>query len=290
MTGNFAFCGIDMALWDLCGKIAGVPIYQMLGGAMREEVDYFCYLQWQPEDVAERDLDEQCREGVAMDYRVFYIKVGIDTPREEGLLSVVRERIGPTRKLRIDVNQAWSLPEARDILPRWHERFRLDFVEAPVAIEPLDIMLDLKRRVSVPLCANEGLWRETDVLRIIEERAADYLCFNSNWVGSLLRFHTLARLAGIHGLWVCKHSHPELGIAASAGQHLMLAAPKVAEGSQHHARMLSDDVVSHPIPIAVGPRWGRIEGPGLGVEVDEKRLLSYHQSYLRKIGRQEIVG
>ncbi len=44
MTGNFAFAGIDQALWDLCGKACGQPLYRMFGGALREEVDYFCYL------------------------------------------------------------------------------------------------------------------------------------------------------------------------------------------------------------------------------------------------------
>ena len=281
MTGNFAFSGVDMALWDLCGKSAGVPIYQMLGGALREEVDYFYYLQWGANERAEQTLQEQCREGVEQGYQVFYIKVGIDVAREEQLLNVVRLRIGMDRKLRIDVNQAWTLPEALEILPRWHRQFQLDFVEAPVPIEPLEIMLDLKRHIAVPLCANEGLWRQTDVLRIIQERAADYLCFNTYWVGSILRFQTLARLAGLHGLPVCKHSHAELGIAAAAGQHLMLAAPLITNGSQHHTRMLADDVLAHPLPIATQPRWGRIEAPGLGVEIDEARVAKYHEAYVQ---------
>ena len=53
MTGNFAFAGIDMALWDLCGKECGQPLYRMFGGAMRETVDYFYYLEWgTPADIA----------------------------------------------------------------------------------------------------------------------------------------------------------------------------------------------------------------------------------------------
>ncbi len=281
MTGNFAFSGIDMALWDLCGKAANIPLYQMLGGAMRAEVDYFYFLQWKDDSSAETAIEEQCRKAVELDYEVFYIKVGINREHEESILEVIRKTIGPNRKLRIDANEAWSLPEALEILPRWHERFRLDFAEAPVAHEPLGLFLDLRQRTSVPLCANEGLWREADVLRVIEARAADYLCFNIYWVGSIMRFHTLARLAALKGICVCKHSHAELGIAAAAGQHLMLAAPYIAEGSQHHGTMLLDDIVTPALPITTGPRWGRIEGPGLGVEVDESRLRKYHNAYLK---------
>lgn len=279
MTGNFAFSGIDMALWDLCGKSVGQPVYRLLGGAMREEVDYFAYLLWELDDSAEADVREQCEEHVERGYRVFYLKVGVDSEVEEGLLGVVRETIGPAGRIRIDANEAWSVPEAARILNRWHSRYELDFVEAPVAIEPPDAMLDLKSRVQVPLCANEGLGRQSDVLAIIERRVADYLCFHVPWVGSIRRFHTLAHLAALRGLQVCKHSHPELGVSAAAGQQLLLAAPSATVGNQQHATMLVDDVVAEPLPTASGPTWKIDSAPGLGIEVDEEKVALYHRAY-----------
>ena len=138
---------------------------------MRETVDYFYYLSWgSPEAVA-----EQCRDGVARGYRVFYLKVGVDARAEEAMLAAVRQAIGPARKIRIDANQAWSVPEAARLLGDWHARFGIDFVEAPVPIDPVELMLDLKRRVPVPLCVNEGLWRAADAYRIIDSRCGDYL-------------------------------------------------------------------------------------------------------------------
>ena len=276
MTGNFAFAGIDMALWDLCAKACGQPLYRLLGGAVRETVDYFYYLSWG----TEAELAEQCRDGVERGYTVFYLKVGVDAAAEEAMLAAVRRAIGPARKIRIDANQAWTVPEAARLLADWHQKFRIDFVEAPVSIDPVELMADLKRRVPVPLCVNEGLWRAADAYRIIDSRCGDYLCFSAYWVGTLRRFQSLCHAAEAKGWQVCKHTHGELGLAAAAGQHLMLALPNACDGHQQTAQLMADDILAAPLPIATGPTWGRIDAPGLGVEVDEAKLARYHQDFL----------
>lgn len=276
MTGNFAYAGIDMALWDLCGKECGQPLYRMFGGAMREEVNYFYYMVWGDE----ASIEAQGRDGVARGYTVFYLKVGIDIQAETAMLDALRRTIGPERKIRIDVNQAWTMPQAVRHLTAWHAAFDLDFVEAPVPIDPIENFLELKGRVSAPLCVNEGLWRTADAYRIIKSRCADYLCFSSYWVGSLTQFHALVQVAHLEGWLVCKHTHGELGLAAAAGQHMMLAAPNACDGHQQTAQNMTDDILTEPIPITEGPDWGRIEGPGLGVTVDEDKLMIYHEAYL----------
>lgn len=280
MTGNFAFAGIDMALWDLCGKAVGQPLYRLFGGAQRETVDYFYYLsQGLPDDVA-----AQCRDGVAKGYECYYLKVGVNAAAEEEMLEAVRATIGPSARIRIDANEAWSVPEAVRLLTRWNERLGIDFAEAPVPAIPHRLMLDLRQRVPVALCANEGLGRQADVIAMIESHAADVLCFSSYWVGSLRRFHTLSHLASLHGQRVVKHTHGEFGIAAAAGQHMMLALPNVDVGVQQTAQMMEDDVLVGRLPIADGPRWGLIDRPGLGVEVDEDKLRRYVEAY-RKDGQ-----
>jgi L-alanine-DL-glutamate epimerase-like enolase superfamily enzyme len=280
MTGNFAYGGIDMALWDLCGKAAGQPLYKLFGGAVREDCDYFYYTHW---GTAE-EMHAQGRDGVRRGYTVYYLKVGPDPKAETGMLEALRDAVGPEGKLRIDVNMAWTIPQAAAILNDWHKRFTLDFVEAPVPIDPIENMLELKARIEAPLCVNEGLWREADAYRIIKSRCGDYLCFSSYWVGSLRQFMTLVHVAEMEGWQVCKHTHGELGLTAAAGQHMMLAAPNACMGHQQTAQVMADDILTETIPIAEGARWGRIDGPGLGVEVDEDKLMRYHREY-RKHGQ-----
>ena len=277
MTGNLAFAGIDMALWDLCGKECGQPLYRLYGGALRDEVDYFYYLRWgTPEEMA-----AQGRDGVERGYSVYYLKVGVDATAEAAMLEALRSTVGPQAKIRLDPNQSWSMPQARKTLEDWHARFDIDFVEAPVSIDPIENMSDLRGPGLPSLCVNEGLWREADAARIIKSRCCDYLCFSSDWVGSLRRFHTLCQLAHLEGQLVCKHTHGELGLTAAAGQHMMLCVPNACDGHQQTAQFMVDDILTERIPIADGPKWGRIEAPGLGVEVDEAKLATYHEAYLR---------
>jgi L-alanine-DL-glutamate epimerase-like enolase superfamily enzyme len=101
------------------------------------------------------------------------------------------------------------------------------------------------------------------------------------WVGSIRRFMMLCHLAHAHGIQVCKHTHGEFGLAAAAGQHLMLAAPNACLGHQQTAQMMADDILAERLPIADGPTWGRIEAPGLGVTVDEGKVAEYHARYVK---------
>lgn len=277
MTRNLAYSGIDMALWDVCGKACGQPLYRLFGGALRDAVDYFYYVHWDDLD----GIAAQARDGVERGYTVFYIKAGVDAGREAAMLDALRAAIGPDRKIRIDCNMAWSVPQAVRLINDWHRRFDIDFVEAPVGIDPPARMLEVKRRVATSLCVNEGLWREADVLRVIESRCADYLCFSSYWVGSLRSFHTLVHYAHLEGLIVCKHTPGELGLMAAAGQHMMLAAPGDCDGHQQTAQLMADDVLVERVPIADGPRWGRIDAPGLGVTVNKEKVAELNEAYRR---------
>jgi len=274
MTGNFAFSGIDMALWDLCGQDCKQPLYNLFGGLRRQSVDYFCYLSiGEPADVA-----AQCRAGVERGYTVFYVKVGIDFPAELEMVETIRKSIGPGCKIRVDANGRWSVNEALRNLAEL-DRFRIDFAEQPVASEPVRSMAELRARTPVALCSNEGLGRVSDVWEVIRSRAADVLCFSSTWVGSLAQFARLSHAAHLEGIKVCKHTHGELGIAAAAHQHVLLTLPNIVDGHQQTASIMADDVLATPLPIAEGPSWGIPAGVGLGVRVDEAKVRKFHEHY-----------
>ena len=82
---------------------------------------------------------------------------------------------------------------------------------------------------------------------------------------------------------ICKHTHGELGLTAAIGQHLMLTIPNACQGHQQTAQNMVDDILTEPIPISNGPIWKKIEKSGLGVDVDEEKVLFYNKKFLDAI-------
>jgi L-Ala-D/L-Glu epimerase len=273
-TASFAYAGIDMALWDICGKACGQPLYNLFGGRVRDGANYFYYLA----HASREELVQQCREGMNSGFHVFYLKVGLDIEAELDMVRYVRETVGDRAKIRLDANGAWKVNEAVRNLARLDE-YRIDFIEQPVAPDPVTNMQEVRARTPVGMCANEGMWTAEEAYRQITRRTADVYCFSSYWVGSLSQFQRLGQVAHLEGLQVVKHTHGELGIAAAAAHHLLLTLPNIVDGNQQTAHMMQDDVLKEPLPIASAPDWGIPRGMGLCIEVDEEKVGRYHQLY-----------
>ena len=273
-TGNFAWAGIDMALWDVCGRACGQPLWRLLGGLQQREATYFYYLA----RGSQESLGEQVEEGLKAGFDVFYLKVGLGDDEDVEMVATVRGLLGAGPLLRIDANGSWTIPQAIRNLRALSE-YEIDFVEQPVRDHPVGQLSELRARIDTAVCANEGLWSEADVYARVRAREADVYCFSPYWVGSIGSFHRLSWLMHLEGLQVCKHTHGELGLAAAASHHVLLTLPNGVEGHQQTAHLMEYDVLTEPIPIASGPSWGAIDGPGLGMEVDDDRVAEAAARY-----------
>jgi L-alanine-DL-glutamate epimerase-like enolase superfamily enzyme len=273
-TGNFAWAGIDMALWDLCGRSCDQPLWRLLGGLQEPEPTYFYYLARGSREA----LADQVADGVRHGFDVFYLKVGLQDEEDLAMVAATREALGAGPLLRVDANGSWTPPQAVRML-RALEEFEIDFVEQPVRDHPIELLAELRNRTGITICANEGLWSTAEAYARIRARQADVFCFSQYWVGSILGFRRLAWLAESEGLQVCKHTHGELGLAAAAAHHVVLTLPNGVAGHQQTAYMLEHDILTEPLPIASGPRWGAIDSPGLGVDVDEDAVADAAARY-----------
>jgi glucarate dehydratase len=266
-TGNYAWAGIDMALWDICGKSSNLPVYQLLGGKVRESVNYFYYLT----HGSLEEIKEQCLDGVSKGFTVFYLKTGLDFKHEYEMVHKIREVIGPDKKIRIDSNGAWNSKDAPHFLEEL-DNFSIDFAEQPVREHPMSLMQNLRSKVKVPLAANEGLGSESDANRLIINEVADVYTFSPYWVGSLKKFQSVSYVADMMGAQVCRHTHGELGIAATAFHHVSMTIPNLVEGNQQTAAHMPGDILISKLPIVEAANWGIPDGVGLGIEIDENKF------------------
>src|SRR6266849_6473219 len=107
-TACFSYPGIDMALWDICGKSCGQPLYNLFGGRVRESANYFYYLSWGTNE----HIQAQCEDGLSKRFHVFYMKVGVNIEAELEMVRTIRVTIGPQAKIRLDANAAWNVNQA----------------------------------------------------------------------------------------------------------------------------------------------------------------------------------
>ena len=246
-TGNFAWAGVDMALWDICGHACNEPLWRLLGGLQEKEATYFYYLSRGDREA----LEAQVSDGLAAGFEVFYLKVGLDDADDADAVSAVRTALGPQPRLRLDANGSWTVPQALRNL-RTLAAHDIDFVEQPVRDHPVGQLGEIQARAETAVCSNEGLWSEAGV-RAHPSARRRRLRLSPYWVGSIGGFQRLSWLAHYEGLQICKHTHGELGLAAAASHHVVLTLPNGVEGHQQTAYLMEHDILAEPIPISTGP-------------------------------------
>lgn len=281
---NFVLAGLEMALWDILGKAAGWPVYRLLGGAVREEVDYFGFVQG---DTAE-ELVEDAHDLAAAGHAVIYLKVGRGEAADLRNTAAVRQAIGG-RRLRLDPNCAWSVPEAIHMIGKLRE-FEPEWVEQPTPLMSIAAMRQVKEAVGVPIAADQAVFTPADVYEICRQRAADVIVLSPHEAGGLLAFGKAAAIAEAAGVPVCLHGQGVSGITDTAQHHLGLRTANLTEGNQIMHQLLVEDLVSAPDLTLTQGKLGRLDGPGLGIELDRDAVHRAAELYRRGSPRLKEVG
>lgn len=272
---DFVLAGVEMALWDAIGKAAGQPVYRLLGGAVRDEVDYFGFVQG---DTTE-ELVEDARDLAAAGYGVIYLKVGRGDAADLANTAAVREAIGG-RRLRLDPNCAWSVPHAIRMIHKL-EPFDIDWVEQPTTLLSIAAMRQVREAVSVPIAADQAVFTPADVYDFCRQRAADAIVLSPHEAGGLLAFGKAAAIAEAAGVPVCLHGQGVSGITDCAQHHLGLSTPNLTDGNQIMHQLLVEDLVSSPDLTPQQGKLGLVDAPGLGAELDSDAVARAAERYER---------
>jgi len=271
--------GVEMALWDLLGKAAGWPVHRLLGGAVRDEVDYFGFVQGDSTE----ELAEDARELAAAGYAVIYMKVGRGEEADLCNTAAVREAIGG-RRLRLDPNCAWSVAEAIHMIGRLRE-FEPEWIEQPTPLESVAALRQVRESVDVPIAADQAVFTPADVYEICRQRAADVIVLSPQEAGGLLAFGKAAAIAEAAGVPLCLHGQGVSGITDAAQHHLGLRTANLTDGNQIMHQLLVEDLVTAPDLTPVRGRIGAWEAPGLGVELDRDAVARAAALHERWAGR-----
>jgi muconate cycloisomerase len=272
VQGNpFARAAVEMALWDLAGRALGVPVHRLLGGRVRDRVP----LSWSLA-VADPEAElEEAQAKVALGHRIFKIKTAAGSLADDVLrVRHLREALGPGVSLRVDANQGWDRPTALQAV-RALEPYGLDFIEQPVPRWDLEGLAMIAQRSAVPIMADEACFTPHDALALARLGSISILSLKLTKSGGLLGSLAIARIAEAAGMGCYVGCMIETSLGTAAYLQLALAAAPVTWGCELFGPLLlAADVTRQPVQYADGCILS-LDGPGLGVEVDEAALARW---------------
>lgn len=271
MFGNGgALAAIDIALLDLVGRIRNVPVAELLGGPVRRAVDPLWLVggTGSPEQIVESAL--ALRE---QGFRSFKLKVGVADLRDEiRTVRLLRAGLGDDCMIGADANMGWDVSTAIRFA-RAAAEFRLAFLEQPVAAGDLPRMTAVGAGSPVPIGIDESLHGTHDVLAHAQAGAIGGVSLKTIKLGGVSPLVALATTCEALGLSVNLAMMMESSLASAAMVHAACTIPQIAWGLSLGHLWLAEDPVVTPITCSDGVVRCP-EGPGLGVEVDERRLAA----------------
>jgi L-alanine-DL-glutamate epimerase-like enolase superfamily enzyme len=277
----YAKAAIDVAVHDAIGKIYGVPVYQLLGGKVRDGTALAHSIGIMDAAAAAHEAAEVIAEGIT----TIKVKIGVEAERDIKVVAAVRQAIGNAGKIRVDANQGYrTWREAVRVIAAMEE-YDLVYVEQPV--EGLRAMAEVSARINVPVMADESAWTAEDVLEIVRLNAAQMLSVYYTKPGGLAHAKRLLAVAGAASLPCDINGSAEMGIGVAADLHLAVSSPeivlpgtipvtstaeKVVTKVAGHKYL--DDLIKTPFRFEKGLLYVPDE-PGLGIEVDEAKIAKY---------------
>ena len=258
----YALSGVDIALWDILGKVAGLPIHKLLGGGAAPKIRAYASLLKYNDT---RAVIHYCEEALGRGFTDIKLH---ETGYEEISAGARVARKNGAGPVMVDVNAPWTLQEAIANMEPLHD-LGLKWVEEPVW-PPEDFgALAIARQTGVPVATGETLSTPTDFSRLIESRAADYIQPSVTKIGGISATRDVYAMANQASVAVVPHS-AYFGPGLVATAHLSAALSRAP-----FIERLYVDLADDPFGDWYVPKDGYLtvpQGPGLGVEPDEKLL------------------
>lgn len=280
----------EVASYDALGRELGMPVHALLGGKVRESVEYSAYLfyRWaeHPEPDEPRDdwgaaLDPagivaQARR-MADDYGFssFKLKGGVYEPAQEvAAVKALREAF-PGHPLRLDPNGAWSVATSLEVAARLEGI--AEYLEDPTT--GTANMAEVARGTSLPLATNMCVTAFDEIPEAFRLDAVQVVLSDHHYWGGLRATQDLAGICRTYGVGVSMHSNTHLGISLAAMTQVASTVPGLRYACDTHRPWQTEDVITEPHKFSSGAVRVSDE-PGLGVELDRASLATLHERWL----------
>jgi L-Ala-D/L-Glu epimerase len=263
----FAKSAIEMACWDIQGKAAGKPVYELLGGAVRPLTIRSRFSMGAYELPRAR---KRAQELVEAGFTTIKVKVGGKAEDDIARVRAVREVIGPDLSLTIDANCGWDADTAIHCVNALAD-CRIALNEQPTPDGDYGGMARVRRETKPPVMADDMVFNLSHARELVRNECCDLISLYPGKNGGIRKSKEIAEYAADHGVKCSIGSNLEWDIATAAMMHLVVATPNI-QVEQFPGDVLGPDyhefsIVKEPIAIQ-GPLTTITHRPGLGVEVD----------------------
>lgn len=280
------FAPVEVACWDIVGKVLDRPIYELLGGwtapsttERRLDTEYdieqrvdvaYCVGILSPEE-------SRAHAANALDagYQVLKTKAGRDWREDVDRILAMHEETDGELDFRLDPNQGWRFDEAVRVGAKLADAgVYLQYMEQPIRIDAHENLAKLRERVPQPVAPNEDTYVTHNMQSLIASGAADAAVVDLTPAGGITGVRQLAAIAEDAGVGLAHHCAFDLGIRTAAILHTVSGIPGFSLPSDTVYYAWEDDVIADPFEVEDGS-IAVPQGPGLGIDVDPAKLKQY---------------
>jgi galactonate dehydratase len=281
-----AISGIDIALWDIRGKVLGMPIYDLLGGPVRDDVPLYCHpdqSQFTSREGIEREIGAIMASGhTAFKFDPFphlerqgtandgYLDGKMSKEGERiaaELTATIREVAGPEAEVLIDAHGRFDVPTAIRLCQSLEDAGDIDWFEEPVPVESYHALRQVRDKVNARICVGERLHTRWEFVPIFENELADYVMPDVTWTGGISELKKIATMAEAYYIPVAPHdaSGP---INVVAGAQVMITVPNFYRVETSRWDLSSYNAFIQTPLDNTGGALHLSEAPGLGIEMN----------------------
>jgi D-galactarolactone cycloisomerase len=283
-VGVVALSGVDIALWDILGKVRGAPLYQLLGGKCRDKVPVYATALY-PEEPAK--VAKRARAYAEQGFHGVKIKVGFDLDQDIQIVRAVRDELGKDFVVMTDANQGYTV----DVALKASEAFAACgafWLEEPLFVEDIAGHARLREKGKTPIAVGENLNTCYAFENFVVRGAVDFLQPDVARAGGITEVRKIAAMAAEHHVPLSFHTWGD-GIALAASVHLSAALKEcIVMELDYTYNPLRAELLLEPLEVENGFLIPP-DKPGLGVELDSKAVEKFAFAGVEEIALRQRV-